>query len=177
VNSLNYDRLDGQKTAAFELVEELGGAPDVVALPYGGGGNLSAYGRGFAEAGAGMPRFVAGEAASRATTIASAIRIAEPAHAAEVARLLAAADGEIVSLEDDDILAAWHELALAEGVLCEPASAAGLAALSSVRLEPGARVVCVVTGHGLKDTKTAARSSPPPAVVDPDPDAIAEASA
>jgi threonine synthase len=177
VNSLNHDRLDGQKTAAFELVEELGGAPDVVALPYGGGGNLSAYGRGFAEAGAGMPRFVAGEAASRATTIASAIRIAEPAHAAEVARLLAAADGEIVSLEDDEILAAWRELALAEGVLCEPASAAGLAALSSVRLEPGARVVCVVTGHGLKDTETAARSSPPPAVVDPDPDAIAEASA
>lgn len=177
VNSLNEHRLEGQKTAAFELVEELGAAPDVVALPYGGGGNLCAYARGFAEAGAGLPRLVAGAAASRATTIASAIRIVEPAHAGKVAELAAAGGCEIASLGDDAILAAWRELAHAEGVFCEPASAAGLAALSSVRLETGARVVCVVTGHGLKDTETAADSSPPPAVVDPDPDAIAEASA
>ncbi len=84
--------------------------------------------------------------------------------------------GAVVSLTDDAILAAWHELAREEGVLCEPASAAGLAALAAVELEPGARVVCVVTGHGLKDTETGSSLSPPPIVVDADPDAIAEAS-
>ena len=76
VNSLNPLRLEGQKTAAFEIVEELGGAPDVLALPFGGGGNTRAYARGFVEAGRGVPRIVAGEAQQRATTIASAIRIA-----------------------------------------------------------------------------------------------------
>ena len=81
VNSLNPLRLEGQKTAAFEIVEELGSPPDVLALPYGGGGNACAYAKGFAEEDAGMPRFVAGEARERAKTLASAIRIAEPAHA------------------------------------------------------------------------------------------------
>jgi threonine synthase len=82
VNSLNPYRLAGQKTAAFEIVEAFGGAPDMLALPYGGGGNLCAYARGFEEAGSGVPRLLAGEAAQRAATVASAIRIAEPAHAA-----------------------------------------------------------------------------------------------
>jgi threonine synthase len=176
VNSLNPDRLAGQKTAALELVEELGGAPDVLALPYGGGGNLRAYARGFAEAGAGLPRLVAGEAAERATTVASAIRIAEPVHAEQVAEAVQASAGAVVSLADEAIVEAWRLLAREEGVLCEPASAAGLAALAAVELERGARVVCVVTGHGLKDPETAARLSPPPLAVDPDPDAIAEAS-
>jgi threonine synthase len=173
VNSLNDDRLEGQKTAALELVEELGGAPDVVALPYGGGGNLSAYARGFAEAGLDMPRLVAGEAADRAGTVASAIRITEPAHATRVATLAA----EIVPVTDGAILEAWRELAHREGLLCEPSSAAGVAALAHVELEPGSRVVCVITGHGLKDSETAERLSPEPTPVDPDPDAIAEASA
>ena len=79
VNSLNPLRLQGQKTAAFEIVEELGGAPDVLALPYGGGGNLCAYALGFGETGS-LPRFVAAQAANRAGTAASAIRIVEPAH-------------------------------------------------------------------------------------------------
>jgi threonine synthase len=175
VNSLNPDRLEGQKTAAFEIVEELGGAPDVLALPYGGGGNLCAYARGFAEAGVGMPRIVAGEAAKRASTVASAIRITDPAHALGVSEALRASDGAAVQLEDAEILEAWRELALTEGILCEPSSGAGLAALGN-RLEPGTRVVCVVTGHGLKDPKTAARLNPVPVVVDPDPDAIAAAS-
>jgi threonine synthase len=82
----------------------------------------------------------------------------------------------VVSLGDDEILEAWRELARQEGVLCEPASAAGLAALSRVELEPGMRVVCIATGHGLKDPETAARLSPPTTAVEPDPDAIAEAS-
>jgi threonine synthase len=176
VNSLNPDRLEGQKTAAFEIVEALGGPPDVLALPYGGGGNLTAYARGFMESGTGMPKLVGGEAAERPTTVASAIRIAEPAHAASVDVALRASDGTVVPLSDDAILEAWRDLAHEEGIFCEPASAAGLAALASTELEPGSRVVCVVTGHGLKDPETAARLSPAPVTVDPDPDAIEAAS-
>ncbi|MBA3376077.1 MAG: threonine synthase, partial [Actinobacteria bacterium] len=122
VNSLNPLRLEGQKTAAFEILDELGAAPDVLALPYGGGGNLCAYARGFEEGGAGRPRILAGEAAQRSTTVASAIRIAEPVHAREVEEAIRASNGAIVSLDDDAILDAWRELALDEGVLCEPSS-------------------------------------------------------
>jgi threonine synthase len=175
VNSLSPHRLEGQKTAAFEIVDELGAAPDILALPYGGGGNLCAYARGFAEAGAGMPRILAGEAAQRTETVASAIRIAEPVHAKEVEEAVRASDGAVVPLADEAILDAWRRLALEEGVFCEPSSSAGLAALAHDRLERDMRVVCVVTGHGLKDPETAARLSPPPVCVDPDPDAIAEA--
>jgi threonine synthase len=175
VNSLNPDRLEGQKTAAFEIVEELGSTPDALALPYGGGGNVTAYARGFAESGA-LPRFVAGEAAERDTTIASAIRIGAPAHAATATDVLASSGGTAVRLADEAILDAWRELARDEGVFCEPSSAAGLAALGAVELQPHSVVVCVVTGHGLKDPDTAARLSPEPVAVDPDPDAIAEAS-
>ena len=175
VNSLNPLRIEGQKTAAFELVDELGSAPEVLALPYGGGGNTRAYARGFAEAAAGSPVLVAGEAADRAATVASAIRITEPAHAREATEAIRESGGHVVALADEEILQAWRDLAREEGVLCEPSSAAGLAGLARVELEPGARVVCVVTGHGLKDTETAARESAEPIVVDPDPDAIARA--
>jgi threonine synthase len=184
VNSLNPYRLEGQKTAAFEIVEELGAAPDVLALPYGGGGNLCAYANGFAEAGAGMPRLVAGEAAQRRTTVASAIRIAEPVHAAAAIEAVRASNGAVVSLTDDEILDAWRELALDEGVFCEPSSAAGLAAVARDHRERGSRislqqsvasVVCVLTGHGLKDAETASQLSPAPVSVEADPDAIAEA--
>ena len=175
VNSLNPYRIEGQKTAAFEIVEDLGRAPDVLALPYGGGGNIRAYARGFAEAGAGAPALVAGEAAERRTTLASAIRIADPAHAAEAGEAVRESGGRVVSLADEAILQAWRDLAREEGVLCEPSSAAGLAALVESGVESGARVVCVLTGHGLKDSETAARESAPPVVVDADPDAIAEA--
>ena len=175
VNSLNPFRIEGQKTAAFEIVEELGGAPDVLALPYGGGGNTRAYARGFTEAAVGMPRLLAGEASERGTTVASAIRIAEPAHRREAEEAVAASGGRVVPLADAEILEAWRDLAHEEGVLCEPSSAAGLAALARAGLEPGTRVVCVLTGHGLKDAETAARESAGPIVVDADPDAIAEA--
>jgi threonine synthase len=150
VNSLNPMRLQGQKTAAFEIVEELGAPPDVLALPYGGGGNLCAYALGFGEEGAGMPRLVAGEAVHRAGTVASAIRISEPPHAEQAQRAVEDSGGAVVALDDAAILEAWQQLAHGEGVFCEPSSAAGLAALLSD--PPGdVRVVCVITGHGLKD--------------------------
>jgi threonine synthase len=151
VNSLNPHRIEGQKTAAFEIVEELGRAPEVLTLPYGGGGNLCAYAKGFAEEGA-APRLVAAEAAERATTLASAIRIAEPAHQAEVEAIVAQGRTRIVPLRDGEITDAWLEIASYEGLFCEPSSAAGFAALSKIELEPGSTVVCVLTGHGLKDT-------------------------
>ena len=155
VNSLNPLRLEGQKTAAFEIVEELGGPPDVLALPYGGGGNLSAYAKGFGEEGAEMPRFVAGEARERATTLASAIRITEPAHREAAQRAVAESGGAVVPVDDEAILSAWRLLAREEGVFCEPSSATGLAPLLAD--PPGeARVVCIITGHGLKDVEALA---------------------
>jgi threonine synthase len=175
VNSLNPHRLEGQKTAAFEILEELGGVPDALALPYGGGGNTLAYALGFDEAGAGVPPFLAGEASARSFTMATAIRIAEPAHRLQAEEAVARSGGSVVPLSDGEILAAWRDLATLEGVFCEPSSAAGVAALARERPEAGARVVCVVTGHGLKDQEAAARLSTPPVSVEPDPDAIAEA--
>jgi threonine synthase len=108
--------------------------------------------------------------------VASAIRIAAPAHAATAAGAVRASGGRVVTLTDEAILQAWQELAREEGVFCEPASAAGLAALDSAALEPGSTVVCVITGHGLKDPETATRLTPAPDAVDPDPDAIEAAS-
>ena len=175
VNSLNPYRLEGQKTAVFEIVEDLGGAPDCLALPYGGGGNTRAYALGFDEAGEGPPPLLAGEASERGFTMATAIRIARPAHRVEAEEAVARSGGSVVPLTDEEILAAWRDLAEQEGIFCEPSSAAGLAALARWRPERGACVVCVVTGHGLKDPDAAARLSTPPIPVPPDPDAIAEA--
>jgi threonine synthase len=151
VNSVNPHRLQGQKTAAFEIVDELGRAPDALVLPYGGGGNTAAYLIGFAEAGAGLPPFFPVEAADRPATRASAIRITSPVHLDEVEDALARTGGRVVTVPDEEILAAWRSLARDEGVFCEPSSAAGLAGLPHAGLDPGSTVVCVVTGHGLKD--------------------------
>jgi threonine synthase len=175
VNSLHPDRLEGQKTAAFEIVEELGRVPDVLALPYGGGGNTRAYAKGFAEAGPTLPRIVAAQSTDRARTVASAIRIAAPVHAPQVEEALARTGGRVVSVADDSLVEAWHLLAQEEGVFCEPASAAALAALPESDLDPDMLVVCVITGHGLKDPEAADRLTPPPTVVAPDPEAIAAA--
>ena len=173
VNSLNPDRIEGQKTAALEIVEELGRAPDVLALPYGGGGNTRAYARGFAESAAGIPRLLAGAAARRGDTLASAIRIVDPAHRAEAEAAVRDSNGAVVALTDDEIVGAWRRLAHEEGVFCEPASAAGLAAVQ--KLEPSGTVVVVITGHGLKDPGAVERTAAPAAEVDADPAAIAEA--
>ena len=174
VNSLNPYRIQGQKTLAFELVEELGGAPDAVALPYGGGGNTRAVFLGFEELGA-MPRLLPVQAASRADTLASAIRIATPVHADEVAEAVGRSDGRVLTASDDEIVRAWQALALEEGVFCEPSSAASLAGVEKARLPQGSRVVCVVTGHGLKDPTLAAEHAAQPIEVDSDLESILEA--
>jgi threonine synthase len=151
VNSTNEDRIEGQKTAAHEILEQLGGLPDVLALPYGGGGNTKAYARGFLEKAGALPRFHPTEAERRADTVASAIRILTPNHRAEVEAILEQSGGSVLTVTDDELLAAWRLLGLEEGVFCEPASAAGIAAVIRGAVQPGERVVCVVTGHGLKD--------------------------
>ena len=173
VNSLNSYRIEGQKTAAFEIVDELGAPPDVLVLPYGGGGNTKAYFRGFTELSVGVPRILAAESNVRPKTFASAIRIADPVHAADVAEALEASGGAIYSLSEDAILDAWRALAQEEGLFCEPASATSLAAVALADLPRGTRVVCVITGHGLKDPETATQQTPPPRIVGPDPDEIA----
>jgi threonine synthase len=171
VNSLNPHRIEGQKTAAFEICEELGRAPDVLALPYGGGGNSVAYAKGFSEEGA-STRMVSVQAAERATTLASAIRIAEPAHLDEVDELIANGRVELVTVDDSEITAAWLEIASNEGLFCEPSSAAGYAGLRQVELEPGSTVVAVLTGHGLKDTAAVDVLAEPTIVVQPNVESI-----
>jgi threonine synthase len=171
VNSLNPNRIEGQKTAAFEIDEALGRAPDVIALPYGGGGNTVAYAKGFAEDGA-KPRMISAHSDQRATTLASAIRIAEPAHLAEVEALVADGTVEPVPVTDEDITRMWLDLASLEGIFCEPSSAAGLAALSAIDLEPGSNVVCVLTGHGLKDTAAVEVLTEPARLVEPSVESI-----
>jgi threonine synthase len=159
VNSTNDHRIAGQMTAAFEIVEELGGLPDVLTLPYGGGGNTKAYARGFLELAGGLPRFHPAEAERRVDTAASAIRIADPIHRPEVEDVLARSGGSVVTVSEDEITAAWHAVCHQEGLFCEPASAAGIAALIRGAAAPGERVVCVLTGHGLKDPAAVERAA------------------
>jgi threonine synthase len=176
VNSgYNDYRVEGQKTVAFELLEELGRVPDVVALPYGGGGNSTAIVRGFREAGQGVPLLLPSEAAQRPTTAATAIRIADPVHRTEVGRALEVAGGQIVTLPEEELIAAWRDLATMEGIFCEPASAAGIAGLRAQQVERGSLAVCIVTGHGLKDADAAAKHSPEPQPVDATAEAVAHA--
>jgi threonine synthase len=151
VNSTNPDRIEGQTSAAVEIVEQLGRLPDVVTLPYGGGGNTRAYERGFDLAVGRLPRLQPVQAASRADTVASAIRIIDPLHRSFVDDALSRSGGSVVTVDDAEILAAWRLLARDEGVFSEPASAAGIAGLGRGSARPGETVVCVVTGHGLKD--------------------------
>jgi threonine synthase len=146
VNSINPDRIEGQSSAAREIVQQLGRVPDVLALPYGGGGNTVAYASGFGEQ---LPRFVLGESERRSETFASAIRIADPVHRIEVGRVLERSGGVCIPLSEEQIESAWRLVAHEEGVFCEPASAAGIAAVAAAEVHGS--VVCVLTGHGLKD--------------------------
>jgi len=156
VNSTNEDRIEGQKSGAHEIVEALGGLPDAFLLPYGGGGNTKAYARGFLEAAGALPRFHPTQAERREDTFASAIRIVEPIHAADVAAAVARSGGAVVTVSEDELADAWHALGREEGLFCEPASAAGIAALGRGAASAGERVVCVITGHGLKDPERVA---------------------
>jgi threonine synthase len=175
VNSVNPYRLDGQKTAAFEICDDFGRAPDILAIPVGNAGNISAYWAGFCDyAVAGLvqtrPRMLGFQAAGAAPlvlgrpveapeTIATAIRIGNPA---SWARAIAARDesgGRIDAVSDDEILAAYRDLARQEGIFCEPSSAASVAGILKVaargEIAPESLVVCVLTGTGLKDPSTA----------------------
>jgi len=182
VNSVNPFRIQGQKTASFEICETLGRAPDLHFLPVGNAGNITAYWMGYrefaqGEAAAGLPRMMGYQAAGAAPivggarvlkpeTVATAIRIGNPAswQGAEHAR--DESGGAIDSVTDDQILEAYHVLASTTGVFAEPASAAGVAGLkkhaSSGAIPEGSLVVCTLTGHGLKDPETATSTAPPP---------------
>jgi threonine synthase len=172
VNSLNPDRIEGQKSVVAEIVDQLGMQPDVIALPFGGGGNVSAVAAGLEDARA-TTKVVVGEAVERARTFASAIRISEPAHAENVARLVEEGRVEVVSLTEQELRDAWARVAREEGVFCEPASAAGVAALEKRGVGGARTVVCILTGHGLKDAAAVDDGASEP--VEPTLDAVLEA--
>jgi threonine synthase len=172
VNSLNPDRIEGQKSVVAEIVDQLGAQPDVIALPFGGGGNVSAVAAGLDDADA-TTKVVVGEAVERGSTFASAIRISEPAHAENVARLVEEGRVEVVSLTEQELRDAWARVAREEGVFCEPASAAGVAALENRGVGGARTVVCILTGHGLKDAAAVDDGAAEP--VEPTLDAVLEA--
>jgi len=181
VNSLNPNRIEGQKTAAFEIIDDLGEAPDYLLIPVGNAGNITAYWKGFKEyhqAGKakikpkmmgfqaeGAAPIVRGHIVEKPETVASAIRIGNPASwkRAEAAR--DESGGIIDMVSDDEILAAQRLLATKGGIFGEPASAASLAGLVKLRRQgrdfSRSRIVCIVTGTGLKDTETAVKSAEP----------------
>ena len=192
VNSLNEDRIVGQKTAAFEVVEALGDAPDYHSLPVGNAGNITAYWMGYTEyhkdgAATRLPKMIGfqaegaapivrGEPVKNPETIATAIRIGNPA---SWRRAVAARDesgGLIDMVTDDEILAAYRMVASLEGIFCEPASAASVAGVIKYTqkglFKKGDMVVCTLTGHGLKDPDTAIRVSPETHVIPPRMDAV-----
>jgi threonine synthase len=145
------DRIEGQMTVSAEIAEQLGRIPDVVTLPYGGGGNTRAVARGFDELVGSLPRLHPVEAVRRPDTVASAIRITEPVHKKWVHEAIERSGGSIITVDDDEILHAWSLLRTQEGVFSEPASASGIAGLARGSARDGETVVCIVTGHGLKD--------------------------
>jgi threonine synthase len=168
VNSVNPLRLEGQKTAAFELVEVLDEL-DALCIPVGNAGNITAYWKGFREFGRaprmlgfqaeGAAPLVIGRRVAQPETVASAIRIGNPARWEEAMAAMTESGGAIDVVSDAEILAAYRWLAAHEGVFCEPASAAGVAGLLRHGAGDARRVVCVLTGHGLKDPQTALEQS------------------
>jgi threonine synthase len=195
VNSVNRERLQGQKTAAFEIADELGDAPDVHCLPVGNAGNIAAYWLGYREYQAagktsraprmlgfqasGAAPIVRGAPVTEPVTVATAIRIGNPASWQLAVAARDESGGLIDAVTDDQILAAYARLARDEGVFGEPASAASVAGLLQARergqVAPGSVVVCTISGNGLKDPATAVSGSPEPAVVPADATAAASA--
>jgi threonine synthase len=165
VNSVNEFRVEGQKTAAFEIAEDLAGELDALCIPVGNAGNITAYWRGFSELGlapkmfgfqaAGAAPLVLGRPVENPETIASAIRIGNPARWEQAMDAMTASGGSVNAVTDEQILTAYRFLAREEGVFCEPASAASVAGLMVHGAGGAERVACVLTGHGLKDPDTA----------------------
>jgi threonine synthase len=195
VNSVNPTRIAGQASAAYEVCDELGRAPDVHCLPVGNAGNITAYWAGyrayladglidapprmFGFQAAGAAPLVHGEPVLHPETIATAIRIGAPASWATAMTARDESRGRFAAVTDDEILAAYRLLSAREGVFVEPASAASVAGLlqctADGTLPRGSLVVCTVTGHGLKDPDTALMAAPSPTVVPIDPAAVAAA--
>jgi threonine synthase len=191
VNSINPYRIEGQKTGAFEIVDALGDAPDVHCIPVGNAGNITAYWRGYLEyreAGrasrlprmlgfqaAGAAPIVAGRVVPEPETIATAIRIGNPASWYGATAAASESGGAIAAVTDQQILEAYRFLAVEESVFCEAASAASVAGLLATGVPRGSTVVCVLTGHGLKDPDLAISQISVPTAVDADFQAIAEA--
>jgi threonine synthase len=190
VNSVNRYRIEGQKTAAFEVLERLGALPDIHVMPVGNAGNITAYWKGYREMAEGRgPRMygfqargaaplVEGRVIDDPRTIATAIRIGNPASWDGAIDAAGSSGGAILAVSDTEILDSYKELAR-EGLFVEPASAAGVAGLKQMHREglipQGATVVCVLTGHGLKDPDTALGQMSPPESVAADADTVASA--
>jgi len=165
VNSVNEFRIEGQKTAAFELSEALDDELDALCVPVGNAGNITAYWRGFQELGQhprmlgfqaeGAAPLVLGAPVAQPETIASAIRIGNPARWEDAMNAMTASGGAVRAVSDEQILSAYSLLASTEGIFCEPASAASVAGLLAHGAGDARRVACVLTGHGLKDPQTA----------------------
>jgi threonine synthase len=176
VNSVNPYRIEGQKTAAFETCDELGEAPAALAIPVGNAGNVTSWWAGFQEYGAspilygfqaaGAAPLVEGHPIENPETVASAIRIGNPARWEEAMNAFTGSRGRVAAVTDEQILEAYHWIASSEGVFCEPASAASVAGLLAHGLpvadgiEKPETVVCVLTGHGLKDPDSAIGKAP-----------------
>ena len=185
VNSINPYRIEGQKTAAFEVCDQLGRAPDIHVLPVGNAGNITAYWRGYREyhargKTASLPRMVGFQAAGAAPivlghvvekprTIATAIRIGNPASWKTAVEAASESKGEINLVTDDEIVEAYRMVAGLEGVFCEPASAASVAGVIKLTkagyFQGGETVVCTLTGHGLKDADMAMTVSQKPTTI------------
>ena len=165
VNSVNEFRIEGQKTSAFELAEDLDSELDALCIPVGNAGNITAYWRGFGEVGmapmmfgfqaAGAAPLVDGAPVAQPETVASAIRIGNPARWEDAMNAVTTSHGAINKVTDEQILSAYRLLARTEGVFCEPASAASVAGLIVHGAKGAQRIACVLTGHGLKDPQTA----------------------
>ena len=192
MNSVNPYRLEGQKTAAFEIVDALGRAPDIHCVPVGNAGNIASHHLGYTEylqdgtiaeppqlfgfQAAGAAPIVRGEPVKDPQTIATAIRIGNPASWDKAVAAATASEGGILAVTDREILAAYRRVAR-EGLFVEPASAASVAGLLHLRdagsLPTGATVVCILTGHGLKDPEWAIAGAAPPTSVPADANAVA----
>ena len=186
VNSVNPYRIEGQKTGAFEVCDALGGPPEYHCIPVGNAGNITSYWKGYREyretgvtdrlpvmcgfQAAGAAPLVLGHKVEAPETVATAIRIGNPARGDEALAAARDSGGFIDSVTDDEIIAAYKLVAATEGVFCEPGSAASIAGLKKARgqgrIAAGAVVVCVLTGHGLKDPDTAVRTAAEPVFTD-----------